>query len=86
MEEGRTSPNLNSEVVARPNPFTTATTIRCAAPLSLRDDLRLYDAAGSLVRTLPAGGSRVLSGYGLKPGVYVLRAGEQSTRMVRAAD
>ena len=47
--------------------------------------MRLYDAAGNLVRTLTAEGSRTLSGVGLRPGVYLLRAGEQSTRLVKVA-
>jgi len=70
---------------ASPNPFTTATTIHCSSPLAAGTSLRLYDAAGNLVRTLKAQGSQVLSGSGLKPGVYVLRAGNQSTRLVKAA-
>jgi hypothetical protein len=68
-----------------PNPFTGATTIRSASSLGAGTEFRLYDSAGNLVRTLPAGGSRILSGSGLRPGVYVLRAGEQSTRLVKAA-
>jgi hypothetical protein len=75
-----------ASLTASPNPFTAATTIHCAAPLGAQAEFRLYDAAGNLARTLPAGESRMLSGSGLKPGVYVLRAGEQSTRLVRAAN
>jgi hypothetical protein len=71
---------------ASPNPFTAATTIHCSSPLAAGVSLHLYDAAGSLVRTLPAQGSHVLSGSGLKPGVYLLRAGNQSTRLVKAAN
>jgi hypothetical protein len=73
-------------LVASPNPFTGSTTIRCASPLGEQAEFRLYDTAGKLVRTLPAGSSRILTGSGFKPGVYVLRAGEQTTRLVKAAN
>ena len=77
---------MPSSFAASPNPFTTATTIRCSSPLAAGASLRLYDAAGNLVRTLSAQGAHVLSGFGLKPGVYVLRAGNQSTRLVKTAN
>jgi len=82
MEEVR-SLTVPQSIVANPNPFTAATTIRCSAPPAAQTPARLYDAAGSLVRTLPAGGSRVLSGAGLRPGIYVLRAEGQSARLVK---
>jgi hypothetical protein len=77
---------VQATFTASPNPFTAATTIRSSSPLPAGAPLRLYDAAGNLVRTLSAQGSHVLSGSGLKPGVYVLRAGDQSTRLVKAAN
>jgi hypothetical protein len=83
VEEVRGPFTLPSALSANPNPFAGSTTISCAVPLESRSELRLYDAAGNLVRTLSASGSRILSGSGLKPGVYVLRAGEQSTRLVK---
>ena len=85
VEEGRNPLTLTPALVASPNPFTAATTIRCASPLGAQNEFRLFDTAGNLVRTLPAGGSRVLAGSGLKPGVYVLRAGAQATRLVKVA-
>jgi len=47
----------------------------------------VYDAAGSLVRTLtaPGTGHATLDGAGLKPGIYLLKAGDQSTRLVKVA-
>jgi len=71
---------------ASPNPFLTSTTIRYSSHLPSSSSPRLYDAAGNLIRVLPAGDSRVLSGSGLKPGVYMLRAGDQSVRLVKAAN
>lgn len=68
-----------------PNPFTGSTTIRSVASLGAQAGFRLYDTAGNLVRMLPTGGSRIVDGSGLKPGVYILRAGQQSTRLVKAA-
>jgi hypothetical protein len=76
---------LTPALAANPNPFTGSTTIRGGSLLGVQAGFRLYDTAGNLVRTLPTGGSRILDGSGLKPGVYVLRAGEQSTRLVKAA-
>ena len=74
-----------SGLAALPNPFTGSTTIHFSSPLPSHSSLSLYDAAGSLVRTLPAGNSRALDGSGLKAGVYVLRAGNQHLRLVKAA-
>lgn len=49
--------NLSSEVkknvlTVSPNPFRLNTKIRFANPKNIKDDLRIYDRAGSLVRTL----------------------------------
>ena len=73
-------------LTASPNPFTASTTIHSSKSLAADASLRLYDAAGNLVRSLSAQGAHVLNGSGLKPGVYVLRAGNQSTRLVKAAN
>lgn len=75
----------NSGFAAFPNPFTGSTEVRFSSPLSSRSPISLYDAAGSLVRTLPAGNSRTLDGSRLKAGVYILRAGNQHLRLVKAA-
>jgi hypothetical protein len=85
IEESRSQLSMPSELAANPNPFTGSTTIRYASLLGAQNEFRLYDAAGNLVRTLSAAGSHVLNGSGLKPGVYVLRAGKQTTRVVKAA-
>jgi hypothetical protein len=86
IEEDHSPLSVPESFTASPNPFTAATTIRSSSPLAAGASLRLYDAVGNLVRSLPAQGSNVLSGSGLKPGVYVLRAGNQSTRLVKAAN
>ena len=86
IEESQSLSVRTSGLVASPNPFNASTTVRCASPLGSPAGFRLYDAAGNLVRTYAPGGSAVLSGSGLKPGVYVLRAGNQSTRLVKAAN
>jgi hypothetical protein len=83
IEEGRSLPVRNSELVVSPNPFNASTTVRCASPLGLAAGFRLYDAAGKLVGTYAPGGSVVLSGAGLRPGIYLLRAGGASTRLVK---
>jgi len=74
----------NSGLAAFPNPFTGSAVIRFSSPLPSHSSLRLYDAAGSLVRTLPAGSSQTLDGSKLKAGAYMLRAGNQHLRLVKA--
>jgi hypothetical protein len=83
IEEGRSLPTRTSGLVASPNPFNASTTVRCASPLGLAAGFRLYDAAGNLVRTFAPGASGVLSGAGLRPGVYLLRSGGLTTRLVK---
>jgi len=68
---------------AFPNPFRSETAIRFAVPSPTRVQVRLFDVAGKLVRTLvdaqlPAGDhSAMVRREGLAPGVYwvQLRAG-----------
>jgi hypothetical protein len=83
IEEGRSLPVRTSGLAASPNPFSSSTTVRCVSPLGSSAGFRLYDAAGNLVRTYAPGGSVVLNGAGLRPGVYLLRAGGASTRLVK---
>ena len=85
VEDGRPVTTGEPGPAALPNPFTGSTAVRFSSPLSSHSPLSLYDAVGILVLTLPAGGSWTLDGSGLKPGVYVLRAGNQSLRLMRAA-
>ena len=76
----------NPTLSANPNPFTGSTAIRFSSPLSSHSSASLYDAAGNLVRTFAAGsGCAILNGDGLKPGVYLLRAGTESARLVKVA-
>jgi hypothetical protein len=85
VEEGRGLLTLPRTLSASPNPFTSSTTIRNSSLIPLHSSLCLYDAAGNLVRTLTAPGSgyAVLNGDGLKPGVYLMRTGTQSARLVK---
>ena len=78
---------LPSTLSANPNPFTGSTAVRFSSPLPSQSSISLYDAAGKLVRTLtaPGSGCAILNGDGLKPGVYLLRAGTQSARLVKVA-
>ena len=87
VEEGHSPLTLPRSLSANPNPFTSSTTIRNSSLLPLDSSVCLYDAMGNLVRTLAAPGSgRVtLNGDGLKPGVYLVRAGAQSARLVKVA-
>jgi hypothetical protein len=85
VEEGRPVAINGVGLAAFPNPFTGSTSIRCPPLLPVSSPLELYDAAGNLVLALPAGGSRTLDGSGLKAGVYVLKAGNHSLRLVKAA-
>jgi hypothetical protein len=77
-----------------PNPLNPSTTIEYSIPMGGRVTLRVYDAAGHLVRTLldavqPEGARRITwdgrddAGAGIASGVYLLRleaAGQQHTR------
>lgn len=77
----------NPTLSASPNPFTASTSVRLSSLLPTPSSLRLYDAVGNLVRTLtaPGSGCAILNGDGLKPGVYLVRAGAQSARLVKVA-
>jgi FlgD Ig-like domain len=83
---------------ARPNPFSGATEIAFAVPEAGRVSLRVYDAAGRLVRTLvdgprEAGVARVSwdgrdqAGRGARSGIYFVRlsaaGAERSVRIVK---
>ena len=86
IEEGRSVITPNPTLSANPNPFTSSTTVRNSSLLPPHSSLFLYDAAGNLVRTFTAGsGCAILNGDGLRPGVYLLRAGTESARLVKVA-
>ena len=85
INEGRSQVTVRPVLGASPNPFSNATTVHCSSVLPAGSSYRLYDAAGNLVRTLSAGATRTIDGAGLAPGVYLLRAGDQSTRLVKVA-
>jgi hypothetical protein len=83
---------------ARPNPFSGATEIAFAIPEAGRVSLRVYDAAGRLVRTLvdgarEAGVARISwdgrdqAGRGARSGIYFVRlsaaGAERSVRIVK---
>jgi hypothetical protein len=87
IEEAHSLLTSPRALAASPNPFTAATSIRLSSLLPSPSSLRLYDAAGNLVRTLtaPGSGCAILNGDGLKPGVYLLRAGTQSARLIKVA-
>jgi hypothetical protein len=55
-----------------PNPFKQSTTIRYSLPQGGKGEIKIYNEAGQLVKTLIANvsGQSILSGVGLKSGTY----------------
>jgi hypothetical protein len=85
IEETRQIGTRNSQLSASPNPFSSSTTLRSSSLLPPHSSLLLYDASGSLLRTLSAGANQTLDGSGLRPGVYLVRSGDQTLRLVKAS-
>jgi hypothetical protein len=95
VSEAPDSPTVRLGVTASPNPFTTTTTIRLTSSSSIPHpstvSIRIYDTAGSLVRSLLGirNSSFALDLRGMPPGVYFVTAGTgqntASCRIVKAA-
>ena len=73
-----------------PNPFSAATTIRFAATGAASGSVRVFDASGKLVRTLPAAHAlsvtwdgRDSRGQETGPGVYFCRYGSGALAVTR---
>jgi hypothetical protein len=63
-----------ARIDANPNPFGSKTTIRLLNPTGLEKGLELYDATGSIVRTLELSrGQAMLDGRLLADGIYFAR-------------
>jgi hypothetical protein len=75
-----TAPPVPARIDVNPNPFGTSTTIRLLAPLGNETAIELYDATGSVVRTLALSrGTAQLDGRLLADGIYFARvAGSDS--------
>ena len=71
-----TSPQTIGALAAYPNPASG--TVRLAGATT---DVLVYNAQGQLVRTLPAPAT-IFNPAGLAPGLYLLQAGPQHTRLV----
>jgi hypothetical protein len=64
-----------ARIDVNPNPFGSKTTIRLLNPTGLEKSLEIYDATGSLVRTLEfSRGQATLDGRLLAEGIYFARA------------
>jgi hypothetical protein len=65
---------LPARIDVNPNPFGSATTIRLLNPTGLERSLEVYDATGSIVRTLELSrGQATLDGRLLADGIYFAR-------------
>ena len=66
---------MPARIDANPNPFGGTTTIRLLNPTGLEKSIEIYDATGSIVRTLELSRDRaLLDGRHLAAGVYFARA------------
>ena len=69
-----TMPEVPARIDVNPNPFGSLTTIRLLNPTGLEKALELYDATGSVVRTLSLSrGQATLDGRRLADGIYFAR-------------
>jgi plastocyanin len=82
-------PGLNA-FTALPNPFRAGTTVRFAPTGSASGSLRMFDASGKLVRTLPLAHAAPVTwdgkdsrGQETGPGVYFCRYGSGSLAVTR---
>jgi hypothetical protein len=74
------APPVPARIDVNPNPFGTQTTIRLLAPRGTETAIEVYDATGSIVRTLTLErGGAVLDGRMLADGIYFARVvGDES--------
>jgi len=90
VNEAPGRPGERAGIASFPNPFSAGTTIRLAPTGSVSSDVKVFDASGKLVRTLPASRAESVTwdgrdsrGHETGPGVYFCRCGSGALALTR---